>query len=293
MSEHEAPDTTAQPPDVLAEVERLIAKLQNRYGNHVRDDVTALLTGVDAVHRAGLTHLIDAIRGMAGDAFINRLIADPAIRMLLMSYDLVPVDRRLMAEEAMDAVRGHLHARGIDLEILEVVGGVVYVRIHGLAPGGIRQEDVVRDVEEALRDGFIGFQELVTRERTTSTAKPIPIGGIRRANRPVYQDALDAGALTGGTLAAVEVNGLPILIARVGDDYFAIQNRCGDSPLPLEFSTLEQAELVCSWHGCRYDVRSGVRVDRPADRLRVYPLRVEDGRVLLAVDVEALPGGPR
>ena len=87
----------------------------------------------------GLSHLMDVIRGMGGDAFVNRLIGDPAIRMLLMSYDLVPVDRRLMAEEALDMVRGHLHSHGVDVEILEVVGGVVYVRIHGLGCDDTRQ----------------------------------------------------------------------------------------------------------------------------------------------------------
>lgn len=276
-------------PDLLADVERLIGELQNRHGVEVRDLVTRLLADIDAVHRAGLTHLMDAIRGMAGDAFINRLIADPAIRLLLMSYDLVPIDRRLMAEEAMDAVRGHLHARGIDLEILDVVGGVVYMRIHGLTAGGIDQADVVRDVEEALRDGFIGFQELVPRERaSTATATTIAIGGLRKAHRPVYHDALAAGALASGQIKGLDVNGQPILIARVGDDYFAVSNRCGESPLPLEFSTLEGTELVCSWHGCRYDVRTGVRLDRGGERLPVYPVRIENGRLLLAVEVEAV-----
>lgn len=291
MSADHAAGPPGDTPDLLADVERLIAELQNRHGVEVRDRLTRLLAGIDAVHRAGLTHLMDAIRGMAGDAFINRLVADPAIRMLLMSYDLVPIDRRLMAEEAMDAVRGHLHAHGIDLEILDVVGGVVYVRIHGLTAGGIDQADVLRDVEEALRDGFIGFQELVPQERGRSgTAQTIPISGLRKAHRPVYVDVLDACALASGQLEALDVNGQPILVARVDDDYFAVFNRCGDSPLPLEFSTLEGTELVCSWHGCRYDVRSGVRLDRGGERLAVYPVRIENGRLLLAVDVEAVQG---
>jgi hypothetical protein len=39
--------------------------------------------------------MVNALHGMSGDTLINRLIADPAIRMLLMSYDLIAVDRRL------------------------------------------------------------------------------------------------------------------------------------------------------------------------------------------------------
>ena len=62
-----------------------------------------------------------AIQSMAGDAFVNRLTGDPAIRLLLMSYDLLAVDRRTLAEEALDAVRGHLHAHGVDVELVEVL----------------------------------------------------------------------------------------------------------------------------------------------------------------------------
>lgn len=279
---------TPPPPeterDLLVDVERLIAELQGDHGPAVRDRVEQLLQDVDAIHRAGLTHLMDAIRGMGGDAFVNRLIADPAIRMLLMSYDLVPIDRRLMAEEALDAVRGHLHARGIDVEITEVVGGVVYVRLHGVEPESAAEKAVAHDLEEALHASFIGFQELVTRGREPKVTT-IPLSGLRRANKPIYAEVAQVSALSAGSLTAVEAGGHSILLVRAGGEVFALANRCGPSPLPLEFSTLEGTTLICSWHGCRYDVRTG-KPEGQGDTVRVFPVRLEDDRVLVAVDVE-------
>jgi len=269
--------------DLLVEVERAIAALQGEHGPVVRERVEQLLQDVDAIHRAGLTHLMDAIRGMGGEAFVNRLIADPAIRMLLMSYDLLPIDRRLMAEESIDAVRGHLHARGIDVEITEVVGGVVYVRLHGVQPGSGAEKAVSRDLEEALRAGFIGFQELVTRGREPSVTT-IPLSGLRRANAPVYADVAAFSALPDASLTPVEADGHPVLLVRSGGEVFALSNRCGSSPLPLAFSALEGATLVCSWHGCRYDVRTG-KPDPPGEPVRVFPVRVDGDRVLVAIDV--------
>src|SRR5215212_10332963 len=137
--------------DLLEEVDELIGRLQHAHGADVAAEVTRLLAGIDAVHRAGITHLMQAIRSMGGDAFVNRLIADPAIRILLMSYDLIAADRRLSAEEALDAVRGHLHAHGVDVEILDVVGGVVYVRLHGMSAAAPPEASVLHDLEEALR----------------------------------------------------------------------------------------------------------------------------------------------
>ncbi len=276
-------------PDLLREVEQLIGALQHRHGAAVREQVDRLLAGIDAVHRAGLTHLLEAIRGMGGDAFINRLIADPAIRMLLMSYDLVPVDRRLMAEEALDNVRGHLHAHGVDVEILDVVGGVVYTRLHGVAAADLAEAAVVQDLEEALRAGFVGFQELVTRERH-APVKAIPIGLLRRPHRPVFRDIFASALLADGGLKGIDLDGQPVLVARAGNDYYAVTNRCGESPLPLEYSELSGTELRCSWHGCRYDVRTGARLVGASDRLRVFPVSVEEGRVRIAVDVELVPG---
>ena len=169
-----------------------------------------------------------------------------------------------------------------------MVGGVVYVRIHGLPATTLDNAGVVHDLEEALRAGFIGFQELVTKERRNEP-KPIPIGGIRRPHRPVYRDLLDAGTLADGEMQAMDIDGTSMLIVRVGSDYYAVINRCGESPLPLEYSVLSGAELTCSWHGCRYDVRTGSRLDGVEGRLRVFPVRVEDGKVRIAFDVEPMP----
>lgn len=281
-----AGDTEDEPRDLLLEIEKLIASLRGEHGPAVRDDVDRLLQDIDAVHRAGLGHLMDAIRGMAGDAFINRLIADPAIRMLLMAYSLVPMDRRLMAEEALDMARGHLHAHGVDVEILEVVGGVVYIRIHRASGSAIPEEAVVHDIEEALQSGFVGFQELVTRGREQApSSSTIPLSALRRANRPVYAHVADLADLAGGDIKAVEAGGQPVLLVRAGGEVTAIANRCGSSPLPLEFGSLDGTAMVCSWHGCRYDVRTGQRLDRGGEPVRVYPVRVEDQRILVAVDV--------
>jgi 3-phenylpropionate/trans-cinnamate dioxygenase ferredoxin subunit len=271
--------------DILEEVQRLIDALESHPDPAVRADVTALLQGIDAVHRSALTHLVDGIRGMAGDAFVNRLAGDPAIRLLLMSYELLAVDRRLAAEEALDTVRGHLHGHGIDVELVDVVGGAVYVRLHGLRDGGTA-EAVRHDVEEALRAGLLGFQELVLGDRAPAEPTLLQVGGLRSARRPVYRRACASADITPGHMTAVEVEGQPILVVNVEGQVYAVINRCGDTPLPLQFGALHGAELRCSWHGCRYDVRSGKRLDGGAEHLTVVPVAVQDDEIRVAAGVE-------
>lgn len=277
--------------DVLEEVQRLIAELESHADPAVRTRVTALLQGIDAVHRTALTHLVGAIHSMAGEAFMNRLTADPAIRLLLMSYDLIAVDRRLHAEEALDSVRGHLHGHGIDVELADVVGGAVYVRLHGLEHTDVPVDGIRHDLEAALAAGLVGFQELVVGDRRAArTPELLQVGGLRRPHRPVHRRVCGTADVGRGALLPVDVDGRGILIVNVDGEFLAVSNRCGDSPLPLQFSTLDGAELRCSWHGCRYDVRSGQRLDGP-ERLAVFPVSVEGDDIRVAVGTEPVTQG--
>jgi len=290
MAAHESTRPAAE-RDVLAEVESAIGELQAHPDAAVREASARLLEGIDAVHRVGLTHLVHAIHGMTGDTLINRLVADPAIRMLLMSYDLIAVDRRLQAEEALDTVRGHLHEHGVDVEIQEVVGGVVYVRVHmpaGQKADGLSLDHVRSDLEAALREFLIGFQELEFRDRDPHQPPSVllSLDALRRANRPVYYDALAANDVPEGTLRAAMINDVSVLFARVGGEVYAIRNQCGDSPLPLDLGTLDGPEVRCSWHGCRYDIRTGRQLDGDG-RVQVVPVTTEAGRIRVATDVES------
>ena len=285
-------ESTTESADLLTEAEALIATRSTHPDAAVGEATTALLQRIDAVHRTALAHLMGAIQSMAGDAFVNRLTGDPAIRLLLMSYDLLAVDRRTLTEEALDAVRGHLHAHGVDVELVEVLGGVVTVRIHGVAASDAAYAGVVRDVDEALRAGLLGFQELEIRDG--KGARPVaadsnflPAASLQRAFRPVYRDVCRADEIEPGTMRGVIVDGVAVLLVRVGEELLAVRNACGDSPLPLDYSTLQGTELRCSWHGCRYDVRTGHRLDRPDagrdEHLSVLPVRVTDGVVQVVV----------
>lgn len=288
MSEH---DPEAEPDDVLDIVQRAIGRLGQHADPAVRADTDALLAGIDAVHRTALVKLVALLQSMGGDALMTRLVAEPAIRLLFMSYDVIAVDRRLMAEEALDDVRAHLHARGIDVELVDVAGGVVYVQFHGAGLAGVPEHLLRQDVERALREGLRGFQQLEigARQRVPSGGTVfVPLAGLRRLHRPVLQTVAQASAVAPGTTISVTVDGRAMLIANVESQFFAVQDHCGDSPLPLRFATLDAHVLTCSWHGCRYDVRTGHRVDGPGAGLAVYPVSLDGDNVQVAVAVAAV-----
>ncbi len=292
MSEPDGEATLMSQEDVLDGVSRLIDSLEAHADPSVGEQVRALLQGIDAVHRTALSHLFNAIVGIGGEQFMDRLTGDAAIRMLFMSYDLLAVDRRINTEEALDTVRGHLHSHGVDVELLEVVGSEVFVKLHGIDESSMPVEAVRRDIETALQQELVGFQILTVGERKPApkVSELVQLGGLKRANRPVYHSAFFAAELEPGEMRGIDAAGEPVLIANIDGELYAVADRCGASPLPLSFSSLTDSVLVCSWHGCRYDLRSGARADESGgDRIRVYPVRIQNDMVEVAVGVEPVP----
>jgi len=77
-------------------------------------------------------------------------------------------------------------------------------------------------------------------------------------------------------LKLVEVSGVRIVLARVGDAIYAFGDTCAHSGGPLSDGKLTGARLACPWHGWRYDVRTGecVLPGRGA-RVPTYSVRVD------------------
>ena len=101
--------------------------------------------------------------------------------------------------------------------------------------------------------------------------------------------------LKSGTMKAVMAEGREILLARVGDKYYATDNRCPHMKGDLSQGKLEGTVVTCPLHGSQFDISNG-RVVRwlkggpmsklsgalkPSKDLTVYNVKVEDGRILV------------
>lgn len=87
-----------------------------------------------------------------------------------------------------------------------------------------------------------------------------------------------------GALKTVEVEGRDLVVVCVDGRFYALDNRCPHLGGPLGRGRVEGRSIVCPWHGWKWDVKSG-RAIWPEVSWRVfsYPVRVEDGRVLVRV----------
>jgi naphthalene 1,2-dioxygenase system ferredoxin subunit len=99
---------------------------------------------------------------------------------------------------------------------------------------------------------------------------------------------IDAGAQDSVPLddvIGVAVDGRQIALYSVDGDVYATDNICTHGHALLCEGFLEGHEIECPLHQGKFDVRTGQPTCAPAtEALRSYPVKVEGGRVWLAVD---------
>ncbi|MEJ2344871.1 MAG: non-heme iron oxygenase ferredoxin subunit [Gammaproteobacteria bacterium] len=85
-----------------------------------------------------------------------------------------------------------------------------------------------------------------------------------------------------GKMQCVAVDGRRILLANVGGEILAADEFCTHEDASLCTGSLKGEYVKCPLHGSRFNLRTGAAMEEPAEEpLRTYPVRVEDGAILV------------
>jgi nitrite reductase (NADH) small subunit len=74
-----------------------------------------------------------------------------------------------------------------------------------------------------------------------------------------------------------------ICVANVNGTISAMDNVCLHRGGPLGQGVIEGDKLVCPWHGWQYDPQTGQAVHNPTARVAVYPIKIENGAVMVEI----------
>jgi nitrite reductase (NADH) small subunit len=94
----------------------------------------------------------------------------------------------------------------------------------------------------------------------------------------------DVRDIEDGMGKVVRAEGITLAIFRVKDEFFALQNSCLHRGGPLGEGTLEGYDVICPWHGWKYDVRTGSFKVIPPLKVTTYPVRMEGDSLLVELD---------
>ncbi|MFA9490218.1 MAG: Rieske (2Fe-2S) protein [Anaerolineales bacterium] len=85
-----------------------------------------------------------------------------------------------------------------------------------------------------------------------------------------------------------EIDGESIVLFKIAEAFFAIADLCSHDDGPVAEGELEGHEVICPRHGARFDLHTGKALTLPAVvDIPAYPVRVEDGEVLVGIPHKA------
>jgi len=90
--------------------------------------------------------------------------------------------------------------------------------------------------------------------------------------------------LSSGEARRFDVEDLRVALVRIGDDFYAIGDRCSHEDYSLSEGEVwpDECELECAKHGSTFDLRTGQPCSLPATKpVPVYDVVVEGDDVLL------------
>lgn len=124
---------------------------------------------------------------------------------------------------------------------------------------------------------------------TSSRAVFIPIDQITVSpaiKQPIWLPAGNQADIPPGTFKARKFEDVEVLLCNIDGEIFALRNACLNSILPLSSGHLEGHILVCPWHQCRYDVRTGQIQNGSGLKLETYPVKSgPDGQLRVGFNI--------
>ena len=86
-----------------------------------------------------------------------------------------------------------------------------------------------------------------------------------------------------GGLTLVDLDGERVVLANAGGQIYALAELCTHISRPLSKGDLDGEELVCPFHGSRFNLRSGEALSLPAQEpLATYTVQIDGSDILIA-----------
>ena len=98
-----------------------------------------------------------------------------------------------------------------------------------------------------------------------------------------YQTVARVGEVVEGIGFPVDLDGLPIAIFLVDGAYFAIDDQCPHQGAPLCDGQVADKSVACSWHGWRFSLEDGRRLDSAKGKVGVYATRLAGDEIQVLV----------
>jgi toluene monooxygenase system ferredoxin subunit len=102
-----------------------------------------------------------------------------------------------------------------------------------------------------------------------------------------WQEVMKEDDLWTGDMLGEEVEDVKGLLVNVEGEVHAYKDRCPHKATPLSNGELEDTHLTCATHRWEFSVVAGHGLNPTTSQLTVFPVRVEDGVILVGLPESA------
>src|SRR5216110_1534850 len=107
---------------------------------------------------------------------------------------------------------------------------------------------------------------------------------------PDFEKACDTNTVADGGMLLGHAFGEPILVARRGDDLFAIGATCTHYGGPLDKGLMVDCTVHCPWHHARFDLRTGEAIAAPAlNNVACYKIDKREAQFFVTSKIDKKP----
>ncbi len=104
-----------------------------------------------------------------------------------------------------------------------------------------------------------------------------------------YIEVATLEQLPAGRGTTVSIEGKDIALFNVDGTVYAMDDACLHQGVSLGISKLEGNIVTCRGHGWKYDVTTGSTYPVPGIGVAAYPVKVVDGKIMVAIDETVNP----
>lgn len=270
-------------------IEELLVQLESTLDARAWEQVQDVVSLVTELYGGGLARILEL--APAEIELRERLADDDLVASLLVLHDLHPLSLDDRVRRALDSVRPYLGSHGGDVEVLHLDGdaGVVSLRLlgscDGCASSSVTLELAVQAAIEQAAPEIVRIDvQGAADDEPGPVATPVSLGRKPAHAAPAMAPIYGLRALAPGRVGPLEIDGVKLIVCRVGAQLYAYRSSCPLCANALDTAAVDGPVLRCGVCSAAYDIpRAGRSLDGNLTHLDPLPLVEDGGEVRIAV----------
>jgi Fe-S cluster biogenesis protein NfuA/nitrite reductase/ring-hydroxylating ferredoxin subunit len=277
----------------VARVEALLEEIESLHDPDAREKALEAIQALLDLYGEGLDRLVSRVAARDDGDLARELADDELVSHLLLLHDLHPVPTPARVRAALEEVRPYLESHGGDVELIEVTGDTVRLKLDGSCQGCPSSAVTLKlAIENEIRKAAPEIEEIVAEGAAAAAPRPqllqieLPAGGDaprQDGGHEAWEIAGSKPELSGPARAPLSrrVAGEELLFLAVDDEVYAYRPPCPACGASLAGGAVDGAELACGECGHSFDVVHAGRSLHASDlHLDPVPLLVDNGGVV-------------